>query len=225
MKSKVIVGALIILATTTLMAWQAVAWSGEKPVPFSIVVSQTAKGLEMKCQKGCAWKELAFSCDGKVPCSAIVDEHGVRGEGTGLSAKIADAHAQDLAAIEKLHSQDIAATLSRDTAALTELNTDDGVRLGPGEPDDIGKQAIRATNERQKAATPELRVLSYVPETKELTVTDGWAFEWGYFTASYVESPGGEVKRVRGKRLMVLKRQPDGSWKSARAMGVVNPSK
>jgi hypothetical protein len=94
-------------------------------------------------------------------------------QGSGLSAKMDDAHTQDLAAIEKLHSQDIAATLSRDTAALTELFIDDGVRLQQGEPDDIGKQAIRATNERQKAGTPQLRVLSYAPETKELTVTDG----------------------------------------------------
>jgi ketosteroid isomerase-like protein len=37
-----------------------------------------------------------------------------------------------------------------------------------------------------------------------------------------VESPGGEVKRVRGKRLLVLKKQPYGSWKCARSMGVVN---
>ena len=55
-------------------------------------------------------------------------------------------------------------------------------------------------------------------------MTDGWAFVWGYFTGSYVESPGGPVKRVRGKRLMVLKKQPDGGWKIARAMGVMNPS-
>jgi uncharacterized protein (TIGR02246 family) len=135
-----------------------------------------------------------------------------------------DAHTQDLAAIEKLLSQDIAATVSRDTAALNDLWTEDAVRLQQGEPDDIGKQAIRATNERFKAATPELRVLTYVPENKEVTVMDGWAFVWGYFTASFVESPGGEVKRFRGKRLMVLKKQPDGSWKSARAMGVMNPA-
>jgi hypothetical protein len=67
------------------------------------------------------------------------------------------------------------------------------------------------SNERFKAAAPKLRVLSYVPENKEVTVTDGWAFVRGYFTAGYMESPGGEVKRVRGKRLMVLKKQPDGS--------------
>ena len=142
-------------------------------------------------------------------------------EGTGCRRKPADTHVQDMAAIEKLHSQDIAATLSRDTAALTELWTDDAVRLQQDGPDDIGKEAIRATNERQKAATPELRVLSYVPEIKEVTITDGWAFEWRYYTASYVESPSGEVQRIRGKVLVVLKKLPDGSWKTARAMGGV----
>ena len=142
-------------------------------------------------------------------------------EGTGCRRKTADTHVQDMAEIEKLHSQDIAATLSRDTAALTELWTDDAVRLNQDGPDDIGKQAIRATNERQKAATPELRVLSYVPEYKELTITGGWAFEWRYYTGSYVESPGGEVKHIRGKVLVVLKKLPDGSWKCARAMGGV----
>ena len=136
-----------------------------------------------------------------------------------------DAHTQDLAAIEDALEQDVAATLSRDTAALTELWTGDAVRLAPPADPDIGKDAIRATNERFKAATPELRVLSYVPEDKELKVmADGWAYVWGYFTASYVESPGGEVKRVGGTRLMVLKKQPDGSWKCARAMAVMNPS-
>ena len=145
-------------------------------------------------------------------------------QGSGLSARTDDVHTQDLAAIQRLLRQDIAATLSRDITALTDLNTDDGVRLQQGEPDDIGKEAIRATNERQKAATPELRVLSYVPEDREVTVTDGWAFVWGYFTGSYVESPGGAVKRVRGKRLLILRKQPDGSWKCARGMVVVNPS-
>ena len=146
-------------------------------------------------------------------------------EGTGRRPITAETHMQDRAEIEKFLRKDIAATLSRDTAALTELFTDDGVRLSQGEPDDIGKEAIRATNERFKAATPELRVLSYVPENKEVTVADGSAFVWGYFTASYVESPGGEVKRFRGKRLMVLKKQHDGSWKCARLMAMMNPSK
>ena len=124
----------------------------------------------------------------------------------------------DLAAIEKLHQQDIAATLSRDPVALTDLWTDDAIRLGPGQPAEVGKQAIRESNERW-SARPGVKVLTYVPETKDLTIWDGWAVEWGYFTGSYVESPGGEPKQIRGTRLMVLKKLPDGSWKCFRGMG------
>ncbi len=140
---------------------------------------------------------------------------------TRASARTEDAHAQDRAAIERLRGDDVAATLSRDTAALTEIWTDDAVRLGEGGQDDIGKEAIRRTNERMKAATPELRVMSYVPEYKELTIADGWAFEWRYYTASCVEAAGGEAKHIRGKVLLVLKKLPNGSWKCARGMGVV----
>ena len=57
---------------------------------------------------------------------------------SGGSARGRDA---DLAAIEKLHQHDIAATLSRDPVALTALWTDDAVRLGQGRPAEVGKQA------------------------------------------------------------------------------------
>ena len=124
----------------------------------------------------------------------------------------------DLAAIEKLHQQDIAATLSRDPVALTDLWTDDAIRLGPGQPAEVGKQAIRESNERW-SARPGLKMLTFVPETKDLTIWDGWAVEWGYFAGSYVESPGGEPKQIRGARLWVLKKLPDGSWKCFRGMG------
>ena len=125
----------------------------------------------------------------------------------------------DLAAIEKLRQQDIAATLSRDPVALTDLWTDDAVRLGAGAPAEVGKQAIRASNERH-AAQAKIKVLSYVPDVKDFMFLDGgWAVEWRTFTASYVESSAGEVKQVRGTVLLVMKKLPDGSWKCFRAMG------
>ena len=129
-----------------------------------------------------------------------------------------DKKAQDMAGIEKLHQQDIAATLSRDPVALTDLWSDDAVRLSLGRPPEVGKKAIRESNERW-SALPGVKVLSYVPETKDLTILEGWAVEWGYTTGSYVESPGGEVKQIRGTRLMVLKKMPDGGWKCFRGMG------
>jgi hypothetical protein len=48
--------------------------------------------------------------------------------------------AADLAAIEKLRQQDIAATVARDPVALTDFWTDDAIRLGVGAPPEIGKQ-------------------------------------------------------------------------------------
>jgi len=131
--------------------------------------------------------------------------------------KTTDKKAQDMTGIEKLRQQDIAATLSRDPVALTDLWTDDAVRLSPGQSAEVGKQAIRESNERW-SARPGFKVLSYVPETRDLTMLDGWAVEWGNFTGSYVESAGGEVKQIHGNRLMVLKRLPDGSWKYFRGM-------
>jgi uncharacterized protein (TIGR02246 family) len=129
----------------------------------------------------------------------------------------------DRAAIEKLRQQDIAATLARDPVALTELWTDDAVRLGVGAPPEIGKKTIRASNERQ-TANKSFKVLSYVPETKDFTFLDGgWAVEWRTYTASYVESPGGEVKHARGTVLAVFKKLPDGSWKIFRSMGSIEP--
>jgi hypothetical protein len=93
----------------------------------------------------------------------------------------------ELAGIEKFHKQDIAATLSRDPVALTDLVTDDAVRISPGRAE-VGKKAIRENNERW-SALKSAKVLSYVPETKDLTILDHWAVEWGYVTGSYVESP------------------------------------
>ena len=129
-----------------------------------------------------------------------------------------DKKAQDMAGIEKFHQQDIAATLSRDPVALTDLWTDDAVRLRSGQPPELGKKAIQESNQRW-AAVPGIKVVSYVPETKDMTILEGWAVEWGYITGSYVETPGGEVKQIRGTRLMVLKKMPDGSWKCFRGMG------
>jgi ketosteroid isomerase-like protein len=42
------------------------------------------------------------------------------------------------------------------------------------------------------------------------------------FTASVVDSPGGEAKQIRGTVLGVLKKLPDGSWKCFRGMGAMD---
>lgn len=130
-----------------------------------------------------------------------------------------DKKAQDMAGIEKFHQQDIAATLSRDPIALTDLWTDDAVRIGPVPQVEVGKQVIFASNQRQ-TANKDFKVLSYVPEPKDMTFLDGgWAVEWRQYTASFVTSPGGAPVHARGTVLIVYKKLPDGAWKRFRGVG------
>ena len=130
-----------------------------------------------------------------------------------------DTRAADLAGIEKLHREDIAVTLSQDPKGLMDVWTEDGVRLLPGGPAEVGKKAIQAGNAKGRAQHPEFQVLTYVPEFKELQVVDGWAFEWGYTEATYKLSHEGPVLGLHGTFLRVLRRQSDGSWKFARVIG------
>src|SRR5438046_10747193 len=72
-----------------------------------------------------------------------------------------DKKAQDMAGIEKLRQQDIAATLSRGPVALTDLWTDDAVRLSPGQPAEVGKQASGEGSEGW-SERPRFKRLTYV---------------------------------------------------------------
>jgi ketosteroid isomerase-like protein len=128
----------------------------------------------------------------------------------------------EIAAFEKLYQQDIAATLALDQVALTEMWTDDAVRIGPVPPAEVGKQAIREGNERL-TANKESKVLSYVPEYKEMIFLDGgWEVEWRPYTVSFVTSPGGPPVHLHGRVLGVHKKLPDGTWKGFRGAGIID---
>ena len=72
-----------------------------------------------------------------------------------------DAHAADMAGIEKLHQKDIEVTLSQDPKGLLDIWTEDAVRFNPGNPPAVGKQAIQAENDAARAQLPGFKVLSY----------------------------------------------------------------
>jgi uncharacterized protein (TIGR02246 family) len=153
-----------------------------------------------------------------IPVLAITAVFGIWTAVGRASARTAAAPESDLQAIQRLHQQDIDATLARDPQALADLFTDDAVLLEPGAPAVIGRPAILADNKKDTHEHPDAKVLSYKPEIKDLQVVDGWAFEWDTFEASYKESGKAEVKTFRAKALRILKKQPDGSWKFARVM-------
>ena len=45
-------------------------------VPFSIVLESTETGWAARCDSGCQWERLSFTCAGA--CAAVVDARGVR---------------------------------------------------------------------------------------------------------------------------------------------------
>ena len=123
-------------------------------------------------------------------------------------------HKADLAAIEKLHQDDIKFTRSQDKE-LMNIWSEDAVRFMPGSPPDVGKQAILATNEKFGAEYPSFKVLSYAAKYKNIQLEDGLACEWGEHESQFKMSPEAPPISWHGTGFHMLKRQSDGSWKFA----------
>src|SRR5256886_7920094 len=86
----------------------------------------------------------------------------------------------DRIAIERLHRQDIEATLSDKADELAKLWDSEAVRIQPGGPAEVGKATILANDKRWEAS--RARTLCYKPEIQDLQIVGDWAFEWGYFS-------------------------------------------
>ncbi|MBZ5578340.1 MAG: DUF4440 domain-containing protein [Acidobacteriia bacterium] len=86
-------------------------------------------------------------------CAAVASA-ACGSKGTVQDGSRAAARAQDQAAIQKLHEQDVAATLAGNPAAIAALWTDDIVLIEFGQPRQVGKQAILSARQRRLAALP-----------------------------------------------------------------------
>jgi len=78
MKKRLGVVLLFIALAIVISAWGVWASPERKISPFAFVVVKGAEDLELKCEAGCAWRELRHSCATKAPCCARVDERGIR---------------------------------------------------------------------------------------------------------------------------------------------------
>jgi len=147
--------------------------------------------------------------------AGLVIGYFARSAGIGTLQR-SNAHAADLAAIKELEQEDIEVTLSQDPKGLVDVWAEDGVRLSPGRPPTVGKQAIAAENEKFHAQFPEFKVLKYAPVTTDVQIAGGWAIELGNADAAYRMSAKDEPVTVNEKgSVRILKRQSDGSWKFA----------
>ncbi|HUN88503.1 MAG TPA: SgcJ/EcaC family oxidoreductase [Terriglobales bacterium] len=115
--------------------------------------------------------------------------------------------------IQRLHDEDVAATLAFDPQRLANLFTEDAVLLEPGAPPQIGRAAFLALNVRDAKQHPNGKCLEYKAEVHDLRLHNDWAVEWTTFTAAFQDKPDAPVQRFKGRALRVLRREPDGSWK------------
>ena len=134
------------------------------------------------------------------------------------SSSTSSAHQSLPAGIQKLHQADIAATLTRDSEALTALWDDDGVLLQPGQPAIVGRAAFRAFLKRSFEKSPSAKVVKYAPDIRDVQVAGDVAYEWGYFESIVRSSEQEPPTTFRAKFVRILRRQTDGSWKFTRVM-------
>ena len=128
---------------------------------------------------------------------------------------------QDRAAIERLHALDVKTTLSDNADELAKLWDKDAVRLQAGRPAEVGKTVIYADDKKWEQSKDRDLMLTYMSDIKDVQIVGDWAFEWGYASGSYRDGAG-KIVDIRGKQLRVMKRQPDGEWKFARVMGIID---
>jgi uncharacterized protein (TIGR02246 family) len=91
----------------------------------------------------------------------------------------------------------------------------DAVIMAPGTPDISGYDAIRA----MYGGVLQQDSMTVHFTTQEIAVAGDLAYEHGTYTLRLVDRKTGKVVQdVRNKHVHILKRQPDGSWKTWRMM-------
>ncbi len=120
--------------------------------------------------------------------------------------------------IAHLQEQDIAANTALDVDALIALTTDDVVLLPPGRPAVRGHQGLRNFYKGILERSPDAQVLAYTEEWEEVRILGDFAVQWGTITERAKAAATAPETASAVHAMRVLARQPDGSWKIARAM-------
>jgi ketosteroid isomerase-like protein len=129
-----------------------------------------------------------------------------------------DGTSADMEAINVLHQRDMDASKKWDVETLVSLWADDIVTLTQGEPPMIGKDANRAAMLRLRDESRDVQIADYILSFNEVKIVGDWAFEWGTYSGTVKPVAAGDAIRTTGKVIRILKKEPDGSWRIARAM-------
>lgn len=80
----------------------------------------------------------------------------------------------------------------------------------------VGKEAIRELLLEQQRQAARVETISYAENWNEIRITGANAFEWGQIDV-ILKLPDGKDFRQSVNVIRILAKQPDGSWRVARA--------
>jgi ketosteroid isomerase-like protein len=131
---------------------------------------------------------------------------------TALGAATASAASADIKASEAAaHDAYVNAINSNDLDTLMADLADDVVYQSPGEPEIVGKAAVRAWGAAYFSST-----LTHWKKTSiGFTVNGDWAFERYHYESADTDRKTGTVTRDTGKGINVFRRCSDGRWRVA----------
>ena len=118
-------------------------------------------------------------------------------------------------AIRKFTEEWLAAVSAQDSARLAAMVTEDVVFLPPGYAPIKGRGAVEAM---YRSFFPQFSSVRQSVSIEEVGVSGQWAFVWGTETTVLTPKGGGPAIEMLGKGMSILRRQPDGTWKFARAI-------
>lgn len=122
---------------------------------------------------------------------------------------------QDITEIKKTRTAYVSAWKAGNAVKVANLYTDDALVLYPNLPAVAGKSAILGYF---RGFFAEFRQEAFELVSAEVRIVGSWAFDRGTYRWRGVPRAGGEPSEDHGKYLVILERQPEGSWKVARDM-------
>jgi ketosteroid isomerase-like protein len=87
---------------------------------------------------------------------------------------------------------------------------EDGIRMAPNKKPIVGIENLAKAT---RGSFSKWEFSDRVHDVQEVRVSGDMAFSWGYYWDNRTPKAGGDTRTYRGKYLVILLRQPDGSWK------------
>ena len=131
----------------------------------------------------------------------------------GSGSKMADSAttASDMAAVNGLRDTFAAAFKAGDAAAVAALYTSDGLSQTNQQPTAMGLEGITAAN---KGLFDSYTIQSFVLTPVKTEVSGNLAYDIGTFSWVAAPKAKGDTLKAQGRYMVVLRKQPDGSWKA-----------